>query len=437
MRVRTSALLVILAACSDPDTVDLGSRYQLVSSVPPLANPKLDVLFVVDDSGSIQPEAAQVAAKAQAALFDVIGASLTAEPDLRVGVITSSMTIASDVDGCGGGDHFDGRLLLGHLPECPAATERWLSDAPGELGEGRVRNFDGPLADALACRLPQGSFGCGFEQPFAAVVRALSGTVTENVGFLRDDALLVVIFLTDEDDCSATDPVLYAYEGAPPELGPPTSYRCFRGMVACDESLDTPGVKNNCHPATLSPYALSIDTVADALRAAKGGVDGMVFVSTIAGAEGPVSVTTDAEDNLLLAESCTSSAEPGAGAAPPLRMLELARRFPGRSWSDTLCDADLTPTLRRTGDSVGDIAGRRGCLRGPLFDIDATTDGLQVNCHVFASTTVTRDGGAAFEVEARIVADPATCDTEHGLRVEIPRGEELAGLHLVTECQTR
>ena len=33
--------------------------------------------------------------------------------------------------------------------------------------------------------------------------RALDGSNPENEGFLRDDAFLAVIFVADEDDCSA------------------------------------------------------------------------------------------------------------------------------------------------------------------------------------------------------------------------------------------
>ena len=58
------------------------------------------------------------------------------------------------------------------------------------------------MPTAFGCIAAVGSAGCGFEAPLEAVYRVLT-TPAINPGFLRDDALLVVILMTDEDDCSA------------------------------------------------------------------------------------------------------------------------------------------------------------------------------------------------------------------------------------------
>ena len=50
-----------------------------------------------------------------------------------------------------------------------------------------------------------GDVGCGFQQPLEATYLALHGDVPENAGFLRDDALLVVVYIVDKDDCSVPD----------------------------------------------------------------------------------------------------------------------------------------------------------------------------------------------------------------------------------------
>jgi len=52
-----------------------------------------------------------------------------------------------------------------------------------------------------------------------------------NVNFMRKDAYLAVIILTDEDDCSApTNSTLFdpTQTTLASELGPLTSYRCFQ-----------------------------------------------------------------------------------------------------------------------------------------------------------------------------------------------------------------
>jgi hypothetical protein len=59
-------------------------------------------------------------------------------------------------------------------------------------------------AEDLGCLLTQGTSGYGFEMGLEAMQTALSPTLLggDNAGFLREDALLVVFFVTDENDCS-------------------------------------------------------------------------------------------------------------------------------------------------------------------------------------------------------------------------------------------
>lgn len=436
-----------LVACGDREDVDLGGDFAIVVSVPPLERRAIDVLFVIDDSGSVADDSEQIAAKAQEALFDVIEASIGGAPDLHIGIVTSSMTIEGEVDGCGP-DVGNGRLTTTpRQPDCVPPTGSFIVDVAAE-GGGRTTNYAGTLSETLACLLPPGTEGCGFEQPLAAAMRAVSGTVPENDGFLRPEALLVVIFLADEDDCTSIDPALYDPSATfDPALGPPTSYRCFQHMIACDQPLDVPGSKSGCHPAATSAYALPLGDAADALIAAKGGDASLVFVATIAGATASVSVTTDLNDRLQLESSCgteTSSADPA------IRLHGFLDRFPARSWSESLCTDDLGPTLRRTAEYVGDVASRRGCLRGGVIDYDPAAAGIQPRCRVYASTAVTREAGESRALPScetddgdgacsRIVADGAACvQTGLGLRVEVdPRGEDLGGSHIIAECKTR
>jgi hypothetical protein len=61
------------------------------------------------------------------------------------------------------------------------------------------------MADAFACYGPQGIDGCGYESPLEAMKpgdrprRAASN----GSGFMRDEALLSVVLVTDEADCSS------------------------------------------------------------------------------------------------------------------------------------------------------------------------------------------------------------------------------------------
>lgn len=75
----------------------------------------------------------------------------------------------------------------------------------GVLGEVRYMGADQPqLEEAFTCVARVGTSGDGNEQPMAAMLSALSPALSAkgscNEGFLRDDAILVVTFITDEDD---------------------------------------------------------------------------------------------------------------------------------------------------------------------------------------------------------------------------------------------
>src|SRR5262249_3915319 len=158
-------------------------------------------------------------------------------PDLHVGVVSSSLGAGafSDVPGCPpGGD----RGVFHNAPRggggaCTAVpTDRFITSA----GKGTRNNFSGDISDVFSCIAALGSNGCGFEHPLAAAARALGGNVggwkggapAENAGFLRDGALLAVILLTNEDDCSApVDSDLFdtTQSSVSDPLGPLASFR--------------------------------------------------------------------------------------------------------------------------------------------------------------------------------------------------------------------
>jgi hypothetical protein len=74
---------------------------------------------------------------------------------------------------------------------------------------GGAKNYAAAdAADVFTCIAALGESGCGFEHQFASVLRALGADgqamPAENQGFLRDDALLAIVMVTNEDDCSAT-----------------------------------------------------------------------------------------------------------------------------------------------------------------------------------------------------------------------------------------
>ncbi len=209
---------------------------------PPPPSGELDLLFMVDNSGSMNEEQASLSAEMPLLVrilasgdFDQDGSNTGPEDfppfdELNVGVITSDMgTGGFTVPTCARSDFGDdgvlrtqGRADLG----CMAIYPSFLR----YRGSGGIRPE--AFARDVACVATVGTEGCGFEQPLEAVLKALSpGAPTawtapgfvaptffrstvghadgSNGGFIRDNSVLAIILLSDEEDCSARDPELF------------------------------------------------------------------------------------------------------------------------------------------------------------------------------------------------------------------------------------
>ena len=70
-----------------------------------------------------------------------------------------------------------------------------------------VKNYNGDITDAFTCIAALGDQGCGFEGQLKSPRWALDplNSPPGNEGFLRPEAFLAVILITNEDDCSVPD----------------------------------------------------------------------------------------------------------------------------------------------------------------------------------------------------------------------------------------
>ncbi len=191
---------------SDADT-DSDTGGDTDTGPPPLPG-AVDVLFVVD-TGNAMGEEQGLLTEAAGAFVDALLASGQLG-SLHIGVTSGDLGAADAVSGCvGPGD--DGALLhvasgaSGCNPDYPRWLD-WSADAP-----------DASIGTHVSCVTSPGTAGCGWEQPFAAAGKAI-GVQSEpggaNGGFLRPGAVLAVVFIDDEDDCSVGDPQIYEEMGA-------------------------------------------------------------------------------------------------------------------------------------------------------------------------------------------------------------------------------
>jgi hypothetical protein len=274
---------------------------------------------------------------------------------------------------------------------------------------------------------------------------AASVTAPENAGFLRDDAVLVVVILTDEDDCSATPDL---FDPADLTHGPLDSYRCFHAGVRCAEDLDSEGIKTEC-VASDDPIMTSLASLRDSLVAAKGGDPTKILVAVIAGVDEPTEVVSHTppgatEPRLDLSPSCVDM-DPGiaGGADPAYRLDGFLDLFPGLSVRESICD-DIDPALFHTANAISDLAARRPCLRGDFKDVDPDTAGVQPSCRAFLVTGLNTPAEHREQLEEcsghegncfQITTDATACGQWPGnLAIELIGVTQQADQDLVVEC---
>lgn len=329
----------------------------------------VDLVFVVDNSHSMQEEQVSLAEN-----FPVLIEMLTNPPDadrdgepdfppvtdLRIGIVTSDMGVGphTSIPSCGTATGDDGVFVReARATEGPCAGyaieggQRWLELDP-ENPEA--------VSEGFACLAQLGTDGCGLEQQlessFAAITRQMAAG-QPNEGFFRPNSLIAFVFVTDEDDCSATDVDSF-----------------FDPSFDARERFGALGTRCAFHPGELHP----INRYVQAFKNLALDRDGDVIVAGIVGA--PRSFTTDPTDvdfeallsdpSMAFRESDTNPNQlapacsfGGVGEAHPARrIVEVVQEFDetGSGLLASICQPDLRPAIA----SIAAIVGARLCV-GP------------------------------------------------------------------------
>ncbi len=155
---------------------------------------KVDILFVIDNSGSMADEQAALINSFQG-FVSGIQSQLEDADSYHVGVVTS--------DSYGGNEN--GCQSIGSLVTQTSGEDSSNSVcSPFSSGKRFMDDTEPALSEKFACVAQVGSSGDGDERQAAALIEAISpqkGAQGEcNEGFIREDALLVLVLITDEDD---------------------------------------------------------------------------------------------------------------------------------------------------------------------------------------------------------------------------------------------
>ncbi len=227
IRISTTLVMFAAAACgpaasgqNGPDTVDARPGWDADQTFPDGSTEtgrctKVDVLFVIDDSGSMGQEQQNLIANFPMFITVLDASGL----DYRVAVTTTSRNyeykgafgITSSTGGPPGGQMLQ--------PSTCGMTKRWIDKG------------DANPSTTFSCLANVGTNGNSDEMPLAAMRDAFEDRMADgtNTGFRRSDALLGVVFLTDEEDCSYEAQASFGFTGVlcHDQLEPAPNYAMF------------------------------------------------------------------------------------------------------------------------------------------------------------------------------------------------------------------
>jgi len=346
----------------------------------------VDILLVIDDSPSIAHKTAQLKAELPRMLTAITTgedgtASFPPARSVHVAVTTADMGGAPDEP----------------HPVCVGGGQDGVFVRPGDVGvtcdvsyPGYLAYEGGPAAlsavESVGCVplvFADTKAGCGFEQPLEAALKALwpSGddSVTfntgsghgglQNAGFLRENSLLVVIVVSDEDDCSAADPEILAltrgdYRQQAPNL------RCYLNP----EKLQQPQ-RYVDHLKRLRPHndnvifavigGVPADLVSDERRAAYDFNDpaqaDRYFAEVLAARDMQERAENEQEAIGRLLPSCATDIDGTLHAAtPPRRLVEVARGFGSQGVLGSICTPDFGATTGHIIRALGEKLSATG-----------------------------------------------------------------------------
>ena len=382
--VGLSAVLTLAFATGCPDRevaqVNPKPTKEEYKDIPVELNRDIDILFVVDNSGSMEEEQTSLNANFQN-FINVLEGIQGGLPNVHIGVVSTDVGAGPfNISGCTGSGDNGTMQSVARGPSCTAPSGAFISDVEDPANPGsRITNYNGTLADTFACIAELGTSGCGFEQPLESMRRALNGSNPTNSGFLRENAFLAVIIISDEDDCSTrnTDMFDTSQDSPTAPLGPLSSFRCFEFGVKCDpDDPRTPGPRQNCESREDSQYMFTVQEYVDFLKGLKDDPNN-VIVAGIIGNPTPVTVGANDQGNPELQPSCVSNS---GEAAPAVRTKQFLDQFPQRSTVTTICNEDLSDALIIIAQLLAKVIGNP-CLQGNV-DTDPDTPGVQYECQV-------------------------------------------------------
>jgi hypothetical protein len=314
-----------------------------------------DVLFVIDNSGTMSqeqeslrsaiPDFVRALATGDVLDNDDEGDPATSEDNfppfegVNFGVVTTDLgTGGSAIQTCNLQPNGEDGTLRDIGPACSTVEDGIVAwSAP---------DSSSAAAAALSCLANAGTSGCGLEQQLEAMRLALDG---RNAGFVREDSTLIVVMITDENDCSNDPTTSHLFDESDPVVSATNlNSRC----VLFPERLHA-----------ISRYVGSLNDFAEERPVVFGVISGMPMALVPAP---ETEVTASDIDTILADEDMVFEADPlnpgslrpactslTGRADPARRLLEVAKGLGENVAIESICADDYSNFIRALGYRIG------------------------------------------------------------------------------------
>jgi hypothetical protein len=381
-----AALAPALFACNARtlERPDLGPSVIDKDTVSLVVNRNVDLLFLIDDSSSMKLSQDNLRRNFPAFMKNLenLPGGL---PNVHIAIASSDMGAGDGrIGGCDGLGGKNGIFQYAPRGDC---TSTGLADGATFISDvNGVRNYTGNLEEVFTCIAALGQDGCGFEHQFAAIARSLGADGQappfENQGFLRSDAYLAIVMITNEDDCSASPGVpLYDPSNTTIDssLGPLSGFRCNEYGHVCDgvhpdrhapnDDVNATRTYDSCVSAE-DGALLRVADIAAGIKKLKTDPDNQIVFAAISGLAAPYTVhwkspPKDADTKPWPEISHSCMAGDGSFADPSPRISQLVREFGPNGLQLDICGGEFDRALGRIADKIADRI-RKPCIAGQI-----------------------------------------------------------------------